>query len=87
MIFWSLQVPSCYSPSSYRIDSVELNTSLQSDEVSNISFSLPTDLRTFFSLTLDNGEGVKILFGNIQISKLNDGTVQTQLSNVNESRS
>ena len=78
MIFWSLQVPPCYSPSSYQIDSVQLNTSLQSDEVSNISFSLPTDLRTFFSLTLTNHEGVKLLFGNIQISKLKDGTVQTQ---------
>ena len=75
-------MPACYNPSSYEVESVVLTSPIQDSVVSNISFSLPTDLRTTFNFTLTDGQGVELLFVNIQISKLNDGTVQTMLTNV-----
>ena len=82
MSYMYTQVPACYNPSSYEVESVVLTSPIQNDSVvSNISFSLPTDRRTFFNLTLTDGQGVELLFVNIQISKLKDSFSP---NNVNE---
>ena len=62
------------------MESVVLTSPIQDSVVSNISFSLPTDLRTTFNLTLTDGQGVELLFVNIQISKLKDNLMLTNVA-------